>query len=84
MTTTRTYYIGDLAGVVDVRIPPALNQLLMIQTVNQIIDLIINSVDRQSWKVNNPDAPGTIVFNPITMSLVVKQTAEVHYMLAGK
>jgi hypothetical protein len=84
MTTTRTYYIGDLAPVVNVNLLPGVNQLLMIQTVNQIIDLIVNNVDRQSWKVNNPDAPGTIVFNPITMSLVVKQTAEVHFMLAGK
>ena len=26
---------------------------------------------------------GTIAFDPITMSLIVKQTAEVHYMLGG-
>jgi hypothetical protein len=84
MTTTRTYYIGDLAAVVDIRIPPAINQLLMIQTVNRLIEMITSNIDRASWKVNNPDAPGAIYFDPLTMSLVVKQTAEIHFMLGGK
>ena len=84
MTTVRTYYIRDLADVVDVRIPPGIRQLLMIQNVNQIISMVTNNYDRQSWQVNNPEAPGSIAFNPITMTLTVKQTAEVHFMLGGK
>jgi hypothetical protein len=83
-TTTRTYYIGDLALVVDVTLPPFLTQALMIERVNQIITMIKSNVDPKSWKDNNPEAPGSIYFDPISMSLVVKQTAEVHFMMAGK
>jgi hypothetical protein len=84
MTTTRTYYLGDLAAVVDLRLDPFTRQALMMQQVNNIISMITTQVDRQSWKVNNPEAPGVIVFDPITFSLVVKQTAEMHFLLGSK
>jgi len=83
MTTTRVYYIGDVAAVVDARIPPFLTQLAMLENINRMITLITQTVDPSSWKVNNPEAVGTIAFDPITMSLVVKQTAEVHFMMGG-
>jgi hypothetical protein len=83
MTTTRTYYIGDLAAATDFRLGPIVSRLVMIQTVNQLITTITQTVEPKSWKVNNPDAVGTITFDPITMSLVVKQTAEIHYSLRG-
>jgi hypothetical protein len=82
-TTTRTYYLGDLAMVVDVRLSPLASRLLMIENINRIITLITQTIEPNSWKVNNPEAPGTIVFEPVTMSLIVKQTAEVHYALGG-
>jgi hypothetical protein len=84
MTTTRVYYIGDLAGVVDVRLGPVYGQLAMLQNVAQIIGLIKQQVDPQSWQSNNPEAPGTITFDPVRMAVIVKQTAEVHFMLGGK
>ena len=84
MTTLRTYYLGDLAAVVDLRLDPLTRQALMMQQVETIIGMITSQVDKNSWKVNNPDAPGTIVFDPITFSLVVKQTAEVHFLLGSK
>jgi hypothetical protein len=80
-TTTRTYYLGDLAGVTDVRMGPIFSQALMIQRVNQLINTITQTVEPKSWQVNNPDAVGTIVFNPLNMSLIVKQTAEIHYSI---
>jgi hypothetical protein len=83
-TTTRTYYIGDLAATVDVTLPWIFQQQQMLENIDRIIKLVTGSIESQSWKVNNPDAPGTIVFEPITMSLVVKQTAEIHFMLGGK
>jgi hypothetical protein len=83
MTTTRTYYIGDLASVVDLRFPPDLTAALMIENVNRLITLIQQHVDPQSWKVNNADAVGAIYFDPLTISLVVKQTAEVHFLMGG-
>lgn len=83
MTTTRAYYIGDLAPVIDFRLPPVFTQLVMMETVNRIIAMITQQVDPPSWQINNPDAVGAIVFDPITMSLVVKQTAEIHFLLGG-
>ena len=81
MTTTKTYYLGDLAGGVNLRLGPILSKIVMMQTVNQLINTITQTVDPQSWKVNNPDAVGTIAFDPVTMTLVVKQTAEIHFSL---
>jgi len=83
MTTTRAYYIGDLASAVDVRMGPAITQLQMMENINRIITQITQQVDPQSWKVNNPEASGSIVFEPVTMSLLIKQTAEVHMSLGG-
>jgi hypothetical protein len=83
MTTTRAYYVGDLAAVVDVGLGPILTQLQMIENVNRLITMIKQEVDPRSWRDNNPDAPGTIYFDPITMSIVVKQTAEVHFLMGG-
>ena len=45
---------------------------------------LIMGIDPQSWKVNNPDAEGVMAFDPISMTLIVKQTAEVHFMMYGK
>ena len=83
MVTTRTYYIGDLAGVVDIRYGPVLGRIQMIQNINQIIVLIYQTIDPQSWKVNNPSAQGSILFDPVSMRIVVTNNAEVHLMLGG-
>jgi len=80
-TTIRKYYLGDLAAVTDLRFGPVFSQALMIQRVNELINTITQTVEPKSWQVNNPDAVGTIAFNPLTMSLIVKQTAEIHYSL---
>ena len=71
-------------GQRDIRMPPVISQLQMIENVNRIITLIKSNVDPKSWKDNNPNAPGAIYFDPVTMSLIVKQTAEIHFMLDGK
>jgi hypothetical protein len=83
-TTIRTYYVGDLAMVTDTRIPYALGKLQAINTINTIIDSI-RGVEPQSWQSeSNPDAPGTIVFDPVRMTLIIKQTAEFHFRMSGK
>jgi hypothetical protein len=83
MVTTRTYYVGDLATIVDVRFGPLLSQIQATQALATIVNLITSQIEPQSWNVNNPDAPGLIVFDPVTMTLIVRQTAEVHMMLGG-
>jgi hypothetical protein len=81
MLITRAYPIADLAGIADVRFGPGINQLVAAQNIKAIIDLIQASVEPSSWQVNS--GPGTIVFEPTTMSLIVKASAEVHYALGG-
>ena len=84
MTVVKAYYIGDLAGVVGVPMDPVTSQLVMLERVNNIIAQITNKVDRGSWQANNPDSPGSITFDPLTMSLIVKQSAEFHFMMGGR
>jgi hypothetical protein len=81
--TVRSYYVGDLAGLVDVRISPLLRDIQMRAAIGQIIDSILGSIEPNSWEVRGTQGGGTITYDPITMSLIIKQTAEVHYMLAG-
>jgi hypothetical protein len=81
--TVRSYYVGDLAGLVDIRISPLLRDIQMRAAIGQIIDSILGSVEQNSWEAHGAQGGGTITYDPITMSLIVKQTAEVHYMLGG-
>jgi hypothetical protein len=81
--TVRTYYLGDLAGVADVQLGPIFSGVVMAQRVREIISMIVGSIEPDSWQVNNPEAKGTITFDPVTLKLIVKQSAEVHYMLGG-
>jgi hypothetical protein len=80
MMTVRTYPVGDLVmfdpttGQV---LPPA---LIMLQA-KQLIDLIKGTVDPDSWGGGENGGGGTIVFNLATKSLVVKQSAEIHYSM---
>lgn len=71
----RSYYVGDLVNF------NAGGQLQMAQSVAGIIDTIQNSIDPPSWQANG--GPGTIQFHFPTMSLVIRQSAEVHGMISS-
>jgi hypothetical protein len=79
MFSTRTYYVGDLIGLTDYRLGGLNSRAQAMLAINDIIGMIVGSVEPQSWWVNG--GPGTIAFDPRTMSLIIKQTAEIHYML---
>jgi hypothetical protein len=81
--TVRSYYVGDLAGLVDIRVSPLLRDIQMRSAIGQIIDSILGSIESNSWESHGAQGGGTVTYDPITMSLIVKQTAEVHYMLSG-
>ncbi len=81
--TVRTYYLGDLAAATDFSWGPAFSRLQMAQNVASLIQTIVGTVEPDSWQTNNPDAKGTIMFDPVHLTLIVKQSAEVHYMLGG-
>jgi hypothetical protein len=83
MMTVRTYYLGDLVGAVDPTLGPVLGQLQMNQIAAQIIDMIVTSIDPDSWEGQGRSGLGTIKYDPVTKALIVKQTAEVHSMLGG-
>jgi hypothetical protein len=81
MLTTRSYYLGDLAGAVDLRWGPFVSQGLMAQNLITLVNTITQSIEPQSWQVNG--GPGTLYFNPATLTLIVRQTADVHYLLGN-
>ncbi len=83
MTVTRAYYLGDMVAVTGLNLDPITTQLLIQQRANMIISTVMSKVDSGSWKSNNPDATGVITFDPLTMSLIVKQTAEFHFKNFG-
>lgn len=82
----RTYFLGGLlaggtfsdAGI---RFVPGLNQFEAMQNVLSIVNLIQSQVDPQSWQANG--GLGTIQFHAPTMSLIIRNTAEVHGMMGG-
>ena len=69
----RTYYAQDL-------IPKGLGFFTALQAA-QLIETIQSTVDPQSWRANGGE--GTILYDPITGGLVVKQSAEFQSILAG-
>jgi hypothetical protein len=80
MLTVETYYIGDLVAIINPTIPAIANQFQMIQAIGNILNQI-QGLDPESWEGRG--GPGTVTFNPATMSIIVKQSSEVHYMLKG-
>jgi hypothetical protein len=85
---TRAYFIGDLLdatmglpGLTALQLfGPKVTEAQMLKQVNQIIDTIKASIDPASWDNNGG---GTISFHAPTMSLLIRQSAEVHSMLGG-
>lgn len=80
LLVVKTYYIGDLIGLTGITFGGGYDQLAMIQNVAALIDMI-KSIEPTSWR--DGGGPGTIAFSPLTMSIVVKQTAEMQLMLQG-
>src|SRR5262249_10149807 len=79
MMTVRTYPVGDLVTfdpTTGQMLPPA----LILFQAKQLIDLIKSTIDPDSWG-GGENGGGTIVFNLATKSLVVKQSAEIHYSM---
>jgi hypothetical protein len=77
--TTRAYPIGDIIGNMNMNLPNTYNQSALIQNVQNIINSIM-ALDPKSWQ---PEGAGSIVFEPSTMSLIIRQTAEFHFMVGS-
>lgn len=91
MMIVRTYYVADLATSLDpiwgnwapAPFYPTLNQLQTAQNVQMLMEIIQSSVDPGSWAGKGNPGGGSIAYYPATMTLVIKQSAEVHAMLGG-
>jgi hypothetical protein len=79
--SVRNYYVGDLVAATSGSFNPVFNQLQMALQVQQLAVLITQTIEPSSWMVNG--GLGTIVFNPISMSFMVRQTAEMHYLMGA-
>jgi hypothetical protein len=58
---------------------PQLQTMRNLDCAKQLIELIQSSVDPPSWQLNGGN--GAITFNAASMSLIIKQSAEVHALL---
>ena len=57
------------------------NQAQTQENAKMIVDMIKNSVDPHSWITGG--GSGTITFHPGSLSVVIKQTAEMHALLGA-
>lgn len=86
MMITKNYYLGDLVlglGLVGgaAQYGVGLDQAQLAQNVGGIVEMIKSTIDPQSW--DGKGGAGTIGFNIPTMSLIVRQSAEVHALIRG-
>ncbi len=81
MMTTRTYDISDLVTANALTTHPVLAFQQEREVVQFIIDSIKRSVDPMSWE--GEGGRGTITYHPLTKTLIVRQSAEVHMLLRG-
>lgn len=79
---TQVYYLGDLVRGTTTTFNPFIDQALAIENARLIADTITNSVDPLSWE--GQGGIGSVRFHAPTLSLIVRQTAEVHSVLQGK
>jgi hypothetical protein len=84
MMVTRVYPVSDLiTNNIDPRLPLILQQQQMAWNAKSLVDLIQSTIDPQSWANKSDSGGGTVVFDLATMSLIVKQSAEMHYALGS-
>ncbi len=83
LLTTRVYYIGDLvqAGQFSgIEWGPFANAQQYQTNLTTIIDAI-RKIDPLSWSGRDTGGPGTITYHAPTQSIIVRNSAEVHFTL---
>jgi len=76
--TLRSYYVGDLMPPPMPGAGPFFNQAREQWHADQIMAMIVTTVEPQSWA---PNGPGTISYNPVSKAIVVRNSAEMHLSL---
>ena len=78
----RAYPVSDLVAVDNQMFwGPIFSRALMLQNAQRIVDMIVTSVEPSQWNVNG--GPGSVTFHEASMSIVIRASAEMHYMLGG-
>ena len=84
LLTTRVYYLGDLVQGVGpfsgLEWGPLLNLQQNQANVAAIVDAV-RKVDPLSWSGPDTGGPGTVTFHTASMSIIVRNSAEVHFSL---
>ncbi|HKB41298.1 MAG TPA: STN domain-containing protein [Gemmataceae bacterium] len=80
MMVTRVYYIGDLLATTGFQFDPFATQLQLMQNIAGLI-AYIQSIEPTTWREGG--GQGTIGFDPIRLALIVKQSAEMQFVLQG-
>jgi hypothetical protein len=80
MMVTRVYYVGDLLPLASPFDTILGNELAMLASIRSIIDMV-QGIDPPSWQANG--GPGTVVYDPARMALIIKNSAEFHYRMGG-
>jgi hypothetical protein len=82
MMVVRAYPIGDLVTPNDQMFwGPIFSRAFLLQNAQRMIDMITHSVEPSQW--NSSGGPGSITFDEASRSLVIRASAEMHYMLGG-
>jgi hypothetical protein len=86
MMVTKSYYIGDIVAATGrfggaAQFGLALDHAQLAENVGGIVEMITGTIDPTSWQ--GKGGLGTIGFNIPTMSLIVRQSAEVHALIRG-
>src|SRR5262249_32955960 len=83
-TVTRAYPVQDLIAPFDnLRYNPYAQQAIMAQQAQQLMELIVSTIEPASWQGMSERGYGTIFYDPARMSIIIRHTAEMHYMLGG-
>jgi general secretion pathway protein D len=75
----KTYYLGDLVAPIGNPFAPVGDPLQQALNVQMLLDMIVSTVDPDSWDVRG--GPGTIRYVAAKQAIVVRQSAEVHASL---
>jgi len=82
-TVTRAYPVQDLVAPFDMRWGMYANKAQMFQQAQLLMATIVNTIEPQSWAGSSERGFGTLSYDPVTMSIIVRHTAEMHYQLGG-
>jgi hypothetical protein len=83
----RSYSVADLIWVPGTpQLGPAspfFQQAQLAANVQNLISMIVTTIEPESWEINGLGGKGTIAFYGPTMSLIIKQSAELHMVMGS-